>query len=101
MDAITIMITPPDWRENAPRMAALKTLLEKVKRDDPDDWPRICRCGLGLDAEMEHFLFNPPVPWHQPTRAMRRALLRWSLRRIQNIPDPDCEQIADALEIDP
>jgi len=96
-----LTFTPPDWRETAPRMNELKTLLEQLKRDAPDDWPRICKRSLGLDAEMEHFLFHPPAPWHQPTLAMRRALLRWNLRRVQNIPDPDCERIADTMEIEP
>jgi hypothetical protein len=99
MNAVTI--TPPDWREYAPRLEELKALLAEFKRDYPDEWPRICQRSLGLDADMQHFLFHPPAPWHQPTRAMRRALLRWNLRRILNIPDPHCERIADALEIAP
>lgn len=97
----TVTFTAPNWRETASRMEELKALILELKRDSPDDWPRICQRSLGLDPEMEHFLLNPPAPWHQPTLVMRRALLRWKLRRILNILDPDCERIADLLEIEP
>lgn len=91
----------PDWRETAPRMLQLKTLFEEFRRENPNEWPRIRQLGLELDAEMESFLLNPPVPWSRPTIAMKRASLRWYLRKVQNIPDPLCAQIANSLEIEP